>query len=352
MLTSLFQPMPPLMLGLDIGTNWVKALLLERKSDRCHILALALEPIGNNVLVDRRIKDFDALSTAVRRIQGALPIAVKEVAVAISGAAVLTKTIQMPKGRTDLQLESCIALAADSLIPYPLDEVCLDFEVVGGSANDTDTDDILLSVCHNTAVYSRIALLRELELEPRIFDIEGYALGNAVLHFAAGTNASQTCVCIGANQLQLTVIQNGQICCARELPFGCDSLVRDLSIAYQLTPELARYNLENGQLPSDWRRDLYPRFVADLQQHLGSILQLCNDCPKAVSPDSLLLCGGASRIPNLAADLAAVLDVPVLLFNPLAHMTSHLSTPIDQGLGAQFAIAAGLASRSFTPCHM
>lgn len=353
MLTSLFKPKPPLMLGLDIGTKYVKAILLEQKGNHCHIKALACEPILGDVFTDREIKDFDALNHAIKKVQHSIKVKVRDVAIAVSGTAVLTKVTQMPSGQSDIELEGQIELEADSLIPYPLDDVYLDFEVLGTSIIEPGKDDVLLSVSHKNMIDSRITLLRELELEPRIVDIEGYALGNSLIQFTEQpSDAELCCLCIGASQLQLTVIKDKQIRYAKELPFGTEHLIRDLSLVYNLEPEIASKQLESNQLPEHWQRDIYPQFLGNLQQQINRVLQLYQSATNDEPPKSLMLCGGAAKITNLVDDLASDLNLQIQLFNPLANMTSQVAMPITHTLGSQFAIAAGLASRSFTQCHI
>ncbi len=339
------------MLGLDIGTRYVKAILLEKKDDQLQVTALACEPILGDAFAEREVKDFDAVSNAIRKIKHNLKLKVKDVCVAVSGASVLTKVVQMTPDQSDLELEGQIELEADSLIPFPLEDVYLDFEPLGTITDGKD--DILLSVSHKNMLDSRITLLREVEFEPKVVDIEGYALGNALLHFGQfKDDKAHCCFCIGASQLQLTVIQDGKIAYSKELPFGVDNLIADLSILHGLDKQTAGQQLRSGQLPESWKFDTYPQFLGNLQQHINRALQLYTSATKSELPESLLFCGGGTAIDGLIEDLGTDLNKSITIFDPLTHLTFAENVDRTSIIGAQFIIAAGLACRSFNPCHI
>ncbi|WP_332460722.1 type IV pilus biogenesis protein PilM [Paraneptunicella aestuarii] len=353
MLNTLFQAKTPQMLGLDIGTRYVKALLLEKKGEQLHVNAMACEPILGDAFAEREIKDFDAVSNAIRKIKHNLKLKVKDVAVAVSGAAALTKVVQMPSGQTDLELEGQIELEADSLIPYPLEDVYLDFEVLGVNNSDSEKNDILLSVAHKNIVDSRITLLRELEFEPKVMDMEGYALGNSLVQFISGEPEKiHCCFCVGASQLQLTVIQGNRVIYSKEFPFGVDKLISDLCLLHGLDKITAAKQLHSNELPESWKFDTYPQFLGNLQQHINRALQLYQNASNAPLPEQLLLCGGASAIEGLVDDLSSDLGKSIKLFNPLDSMILSEDIKSSSLFGSQFAIAAGLAIRSLDPCHI
>lgn len=339
------------MLGLDIGTRYVKAILLENKGEQIEVVALACEPILGDAFAEREIKDFDAVSNAIRKIKHNLKTKIKDVSVAVSGAAVLTKVVHMAPDQTDLELEGQIELEADSLIPFPLEDVYLDFERLGTQTDGRD--DVLLSVAHKNMLNSRITLLREVEFEPKVVDIEGYALGNALLQFEPFTDdAAHCCFCIGASQLQLTVIHGGKITYSKELAFGVDNLISDLSILHAMDKQTAAQQLRSGQLPESWKSDTYPQFLGNLQQHINRALQLYNNATNEEIPNSLLLCGGGATIEGLVEDLAADLGARITLFDPLQNLIFAEGLDKSTFHGPQFVIAAGLACRSFNPCHI
>lgn len=354
MLKELFRKNVPQIIGLDIGTRFVKAVVLEKDGNQYKVQNFACEAISGNAFADREIKDFDAVSNALRKVKMSLKSKAKSVAVAVSGSSVITKTVFMEPDQTDFELEGQIEIEADSLIPYPLEEVYLDFEELGESQTHTGKVDVLLSAAHKNMVDGRITLLREVQFEPKVMDIEGYALGNALRLFYPPQEGNTVCINLGATQIQVCVLRGDQVIYSKEHSFGFDTLIQDLSVIHTLERQEAEQQLINGELPENWRQDTYPIFLSNLQQNIARAMQMYISTTHAERPETLLICGGGAAIEGLADDLANELAVNVEIFNPFANMQISEKAK-QQGfdtVGSQLAIAAGLASRSFDTCHI
>lgn len=355
MIKELFRKKAPQLIGLDIGTRYVKAVVLEKDSNGFKVVNAACEPIIGNAFAERDIKDFDAVSNAIKKVKLSLKSKTKTIAAAISGSSVLTKVVYMDPDQSDYELESQIEIEADSLIPYPLDEVYLDFEELGESQSHSGKVDVLLSAAHKDMIDSRMTLLREVDYEPKVIDIEGYALGNALQHFH-NTEGDERLVSvnIGATQLQVCVLQNDRIIYSKEHSFGFDNLINDLSLVLSIERQEAEQQLLEGELPSTWRTETYPIFLSNLSQHIARAMQMYISTTHAERPQSLLISGGGAVLENIAADLENELAVGIELFNPFADMQiseKAQKAGIDK-IAPQLAIAAGLASRSFDPWHI
>lgn len=341
------------LVGVDIGSRYVKAVLLSQKGKQHLIEALAVEPIFGDVFQEREIKDFDAVNHALKKLRKSLKIKNKDAVFAISGTTVLTKVIDMEQGLSDIELEAQIEVEADSLIPYPINEVYIDFEELGPNEKKAGRCNVLLSVAHKNIIENRSLLAREAEFELRVMDIEGYALGNAMIQFGGFDPEDITfCVCIGAAQLQLTVIHHKQVVMSRELPFGTDNLVNELAMAFGLSKTDAIKGLVTGDLPDTWQDLLYPQYLSALQMQLNRVLQLYVTTFNAEQPKRIHLCGGGVLLENLVTDLAMDMQLDIEIFDPLKHLDLTKEVTLNGLHGAQFAIAAGLAWRSFSPCHI
>ncbi|WJG11246.1 type IV pilus assembly protein PilM [Aliiglaciecola sp. LCG003] len=343
------------MIGLDIGTRFVKAVLFESDGGQIKVQSFACEQIIGNAFADREIKDFDAVGNALKKVKMAMKTKNKNVAVAISGSTVLTKIVYMDPDQQDFELEGQIEIEADSLIPYPLEEVYIDFEQIGESKTHTGKVDVLLSAAHKDMVDSRVTLLREIQFEPKVMDIEGYALGNALCSFAKQQNDEPIiCLNIGASLLQLCVVKDNQVIYSKEHSFGMDSLIQDLSIIHTLEKQETERQLLNGELPATWRQDTFPIFLANLNQHISRAMQMYISSTHSERPQAIMICGGGANIEEIATDLEHELAVSVSVFNPFAEMQiseKALQQGVDK-VAPQLAIAAGLAARSFAPCHI
>ncbi|WP_268408323.1 type IV pilus biogenesis protein PilM [Alteromonas sp. a30] len=349
MLKKLLQPKQKPLLGLDIGTRFVKAVLLNHSNGVFEITDAACEPILGEAFAEREVKDFDAISHCIKKVKHRLKLKNKEVSVAVSGTSVLTKKVYMLPNQTDAELEAQIELEADSLIPFPLEDVYIDFEKLGTQTDERD--DVLLSVAHKNMIDSRITLLRELEFEPKIIDIEGFALGNALQHFRQSTSGQAiACFNIGATQLQLTVIDENQEMHSKELPFGTDHLIKDICLFHGLDQNTAIQQLKDQTLPETWRNDAYPHFLGNLQQSFNKVMQLYTGSSHKDAPKTLLLSGGGTLIEGLVSDLSTDMNKQFEVFNPFTLLSKN-APHIDRQSGPIYAIAVGLACRSTQSCH-
>jgi type IV pilus assembly protein PilM len=343
------------MIGLDIGTRFIKAVILEKSDERYTLQAFACEPILGNAFAEREIKDFEAVSHALKKVKLALKSKNKLVAIAVSGSTVLNKIVYMDPGQTDHELESQIELEADSLIPYPLNEVYIDFEEINNSRITNNKVEVLLSAVHKELVDRRITLLGEVGYEAKTVDVESYALGAAVASFYS-SKAEETvcCINIGASHLQMCAVKNGEVIYTKDHNFGMDALIQDLTMLYSQERSQIEQQLTDGTLPEAWKQDAYPMFLANLQQNINRALQVYTSASAEARPSSLLICGGGSYLTSLPEDLTADLGIEVICFNPFTDMA--LAENINQGdleqLSGQLIIAAGLASRSFQPWHI
>ncbi|WP_100642819.1 type IV pilus assembly protein PilM [Alteromonas facilis] len=352
---SLFSRSAPPIIGLDIGTRFIKAVLLEQTGDTYTVAALACEPINGNAFAERELKDFDAVSQCLKKVKvGLNKKKVKDVAIAVAGASVLTKVVQMQPDQTDYELEGQIEIEADSLIPYPLEEVYLDFEELGPSKTHMDQVNVLLSAAHKDIVDSRVTLIREIPFEPKIIDIEGYAMANAVTAFYPPSEASTVCINIGASLLQVSVTRDGEVEYSKEHNFGTDALLQDICASMMLEREDAQNQLINGELPETWKQEILPIFASNLQQHINRAMQMYISATHANRPEKLVLSGGGAVIGELATLLEQDLGVAVEIFNPFSNMQFAKNIDVEKAMmiAPQMTIAAGLASRSFNPWHI
>ncbi|AXR05202.1 type IV pilus assembly protein PilM [Salinimonas sediminis] len=352
---SLLKKKLPLIVGLDIGTRQIKAVLIEKTGDTYTLQGFACESINKVAFNEREIRDYEAVSLALKKVQNTLKAKTKLAAIAVSGTSVISKVVHMEPDQTDFELEGQIEIEADSLIPYPLEEVYLDFEELGASKTHSGKVDVLLSAAHKDLVDSRITLVREVPLEPKVVDIEGNALGNALACFyPCPPDERVCCINIGASLLQVCVWENQQIVYSKEHNFGMGMLVQDISVIQMIERDEAERQLLSGTLPAGWQHETLPVFTANLVQQINRALQMYVSTTHAQRPTKLLLAGGGATLPPLTEALQLDLGIDIEIFNPFAEMvvSDKLDTQRLAQVSAQLAIAAGLASRSFDSWHI
>ncbi|MES2663524.1 MAG: type IV pilus assembly protein PilM, partial [Pseudomonadota bacterium] len=172
---GLFSRKSDRLLGIDISSTSVKLLELGRQGGRYCVEAYGVEPLPPDAVVEKNIADVDGVAEAITQLIQRCRPSIRTAAVAVAGSAVITKIIEMDASLTDLEMENQIRVEADQYIPYPLDEVSLDFEVIGLSDNSPDRVNVLLAASRTENVDSRVTALSLAGLTVRVVDVEAFA---------------------------------------------------------------------------------------------------------------------------------------------------------------------------------
>ncbi|WP_226665500.1 pilus assembly protein PilM [Microbulbifer aggregans] len=344
---------PKAMLGLDISSTSVKLLELSRSGDKYRVESYATEPLPPNAVVDKNINDIAATADAIRKVVRRSKTRLRQAAVAVSGSAVITKTLEMSADLSDDALEAAIALEADQYIPYPLDEVNLDFEVQGPSERGEGQVEVLLAACRTETVEQRVSALGEAELKAGVVDVEAYAIERAYSLLADQFPAQEQLVVavidIGATMSALSVMVDGRTVYTREQLFGGRQLTDEIQRRYGLSVEEATLAKRQGGsgLPDDYYPEVLEPFRDAVVQQVTRSLQFFYSSTSYSDVDYILLGGGVSAMEGLADLVAQKLNKPAMVANPFRDM-SVASRVNRQALASEapsLMIAAGLAMR-------
>jgi type IV pilus assembly protein PilM len=277
----------------------------------------------------------------------------KNAAVAVAGSAVITKTIEMDAGLCDDDMENQLKIEADQYIPYPLDEVAIDFEVQGTSSRNPERVNVLLAACRRENVEVREAALALAGLIARVVDVEAHALERSFELLANQSVVPREClvavVDIGASMTTLNVLHHGRIIYTREQLFGGRQLTEDIQRRYGLTFEQAGLAKKQGGLPDDYGHEVLQPFREALVQQVSRSLQFFFASGQYDAVDHILLAGGTASICGLDRLIQEQLGTPTQVANPFVDMT--LSAKVNAAALTSDApammIACGLALRSF-----
>lgn len=351
---QLFSRKAPPLLGLDISSTAVKLLELSRSGTRYRVESYAVEPLPPNAVVEKSITDPEAVGETIRRAVKRSGTRAKHAAVAVAGSAVITKVITMPAGLSDDEMESQIQLEADQYIPYPLEEVNLDFEVLGPSAKTPETVDVLLAASRSENVDVRVAALESAGLVAEIVDIEAFVMENAFQLIAEqlpdrGRDKTIAVVDIGATMTTFNVMHDLKSVYTREQVFGGKQLTEEIMRRYGLSYEEAGMAKKHGGLPDNYVPEVLDPFKEAMVQQVSRSLQFFFSSTQYNSVDHIVLAGGSASIIGIRDLMEAKIGTPVTIANPFANMT--LSSRIKpQSLSSDapaLMIACGLALRSF-----
>jgi type IV pilus assembly protein PilM len=279
--------------------------------------------------------------------------------VAVAGSAVITKVIEMDADMTDDERENQIRLEADQYIPYPMEEVSIDFEVQEPLENNPARVHVLLAASRNENVELRVDALEIGGLTAKAVDVEAYAIERAFALLSDSVSSGDfvsngiegivAIADIGATMATLSIVHNGKIIYTREQLFGSKQLTDEIQRHYGLSLEEAGQAKRQGGLPSDYETEVLHPFMDSVVQQVMRSLQFFFSSSSYNDVDHIVLAGGTASIVGLAALVQEKLEIPVTVANPFMNMA--LSPKVNSTAIANDApalmIACGLAMRSF-----
>jgi type IV pilus assembly protein PilM len=351
---SLLSRKKPVILGLDISSTSVKLLELEQDGENYIVKSLAVEPLPDNAVVEKNFQDVGAIGETIQKAVKRSGTKAKMAAVAVAGSAVITKIINMPANLSENELEQQIQLEADQYIPYPLEEINLDFEVIGPTANNPDSVDVLLAASRSENVENRTDALDIGGLKAKIVDVEAYTVENVAPLLTAqmedsGKDKIIAIIDIGATMTSLNVIENDNLIYTREQNFGGKQLTEEIMRRYGLAYEEAGRLKKSGGLPDNYIPEVLEPFKETIAQQVSRFLQFFYTSGQHNSVDLIALAGGCASIPAIDELVESQLGIKTVIANPFANMS--LSSKVNpQALSKDapsLMIACGLALRSF-----
>jgi type IV pilus assembly protein PilM len=310
-------------LGIDISSTTVKLLELSRQGGSYRVESYAVAHLPPEAVIEKNVNQVETVGALIRDLVARSKTRVKRIAAAVSGSAVIIKTVTMPDGLSDEELEAQLAVEADQYIPYPLEEVAIDFEVLAPAANNTVT--VLLVACHQQTIDARVDALEIAGLTVGIMDVEVLAMGRALALLEKqlpGENLrSVAMVDIGASMTTLSVFSDGESVYTREQFFGDKQLTDEIMNRYGLSFEEAGLAKKQQGLPEDYEQEVLQPFREALVQQVSRSLQFFLSSSEHASLDCIVLCGDVASISGLGELAQERLLTPVIIANPFADMT-------------------------------
>lgn len=310
-------------LGIDISSTTVKLLELSRQGGSYRVESYAVAHLPPEAVIEKNVNQVETVGALIRDLVARSKTRVKRIAAAVSGSAVIIKTVTMPDGLSDEELEAQLAVEADQYIPYPLEEVAIDFEVLAPAANNTVT--VLLVACHQQTIDARVDALEIAGLAVGIMDVEVLAMGRALALLEKqlpGENLrSVAMVDIGASMTTLSVFSDGESVYTREQFFGDKQLTDEIMNRYGLSFEEAGLAKKQQGLPEDYEQEVLQPFREALVQQVSRSLQFFLSSSEHASLDCIVLCGDVASISGLGELAQERLLTPVIIANPFADMT-------------------------------
>ncbi|OIP17632.1 MAG: pilus assembly protein PilM [Comamonadaceae bacterium CG_4_9_14_3_um_filter_60_33] len=355
-LRSLFSQQPAALVGLDIGASSVKLVELGRDKDNNLVLeACGVLPLASGCIKDGNIELFDEVADVVRSLIKMTGAKTKNVVMALPPSSVITKKIVLPGGMSDAELEMQVESEANQYIPFPLDEVSLDFCILGPSAGSQGDIDVLIAASRREKVQDLQGLAEAAGLKPVVVDVKSYASRLAASRLIADMPdlAADSIVAlfeVGSLTTSMQVIRNDEVLYDRDQAFGGAQLTQLIVLQYGFSYEEAETKKCRGELPADFEATVLKPFIESLVQEISRALQFFFTSTTHNKVDLVMLAGGSAALTNLTASVTKQSGFPCMIANPFKGM--HIVEGIGQKKllrdAPSYLTACGLALRRFS----
>ncbi|KTD23724.1 pilus assembly protein PilM [Legionella israelensis] len=350
---KLLKPKKKSILGIDVSSTSVKILEISGEAPNYQLNAYASELLPEKAVEANVIKDVDAVAGCIKRATSRAKFSTKLAAAAVPDSAVINKVIQINEGLNDEEMEELVVMEADKYIPYPIDEINIDFEILGPSAKNSTMLDVLIVASRAENVSNRAEVLTQAGLEAKIVDVESYAVERAVQLIAPdlpaeGVDKVIAVIDVGANYTHLFVLHGMKTVFSREEEFGARLLIESLAQRYEMTYEQALEAYMQNQLLEDYKETVLEPFQEMMLLQVKRTLQFFYSTSNHGFVDHILLAGGLARQEGLVDLIQQQLGVPTTIANPFKHMQlgKMLNSEVLNKEAPALLVACGLALRS------
>lgn len=347
----LFRKQKPVV-GLDIGSSAVKAVELKPAGKQYKVVAFGVEPLPSDAIVDGAIIDGATVADAIRRLFETHKIKTREVAASLAGNAVIVKKITLP-AMSDAELAASITWEAEQYIPFDIQDVTLDYQVLSRPAKGAvaGTMDVLLVAAKKETIADYTGVIAQAGRIPAIVDVDAFALQNAYEANYGQRDAIVTLLNVGASATTVNIVRGDQSLFTRDVPVGGNAYTEALQKDFQIPQESA--DLLKRGIPVDGLDPIQAeptmQMVTEaLLLEVQKTLDFFRGTSGADQIDLMLVTGGCAQIEGLVAALHERLGIPVEAFEPFKTIRfehEKFGLPSVADAMATSAVAVGLALR-------
>lgn len=356
-LDFLWAKTPPL-IGVDISASSVKMVELSESSKKgiYTVERYVIEFLPKDAITDGNINNLEVVSETMQRAWKRMGTRIRNISLALPAAAVITKKMLLSATLREEDLEYQVESEANQYIPFALEEVNLDFQVIGTAPDNPEELEVLLAASRKANVEDRVAAAQQAGLKTVIMDVEPYAAEVAFeqIRMQLPDAATDKCVAlidIGASVMNVNVLRNGESVYSRDQQVGGNQLTQQIQGVFGLSAEEAESAKRNGGLPDNYESDVLSPFRENVVTEIARALQFFFTSTQYHEVDYIVLSGGCAVLPGLDDAVATRTQVSTMVANPFALMTlsSRIKPRQLQADAPSLIIACGLAMRRFDP---
>lgn len=352
-IVSLVTPRRQLV-GLDIGSSAIKLVQLKESKGRYYLQKFGMKPLEPEVIVDGTVMDEGRVVSAIRELFDETNVKNKQVAISISGHAVIVKKISLPPMPDD-ELEGQVRLAAEQYIPFDINEVNIDFHVLPPDASGDGQSDmsVILVAAKKDKINELTELVKGAGLTPMVMDVDAFAIENMhAINYPMAQDETTALVNLGASVMNVNIVRGGVSVFTRDIPLGgnryTEAIQREMGLSYEEAETLKR-----GEQGSDRGGGSLSNVVDSVNAEVASEIARTVDYFKTSAAqadlDRVLICGGVAQAKGLVQQLGDRMQVPVEIANPFGEIDtsgSDLDGETLAEIAPMAAVGVGLALRA------
>lgn len=352
---SIFNPKVRSLIGLDISSSGVKMVELAGDGKSGYrVERYTTEVLPRDVVADGNIVSLEAAAESVRHAWKRLATSTRNVAIALPASHVITKKIIVGAGQREADLEIVVESEANQYIPFPLEEVNLDFQVIGPAPSSPDEIEVLIAASRKEKVEDRVAVAESAGLKPLVVDVDSYAALSAFELIErqlpeGGKGQVVALVDVGANVMSLTVLRDRLQLYSREQAFGGNQLTQEIARVFGMSFEDAETEKRRNNLPNTYESELLKPFVEGMALEVSRALQFFFTSTQFSKVDHVVLAGGCAILPAADEAVASRTQINTVIANPFADMVLSDRVRARSLLAdaPSLMVACGLALRRF-----
>lgn len=352
---EVLSPKAPPLIGVDISSSSIKIVeLAPVGKDGYRLERYVIESLPKETVTEGNIANLEAAGETLKRAWRRMGTNIKRIAMALPASAVITKKVIIPAAPREDDLEVQVESEANQYLPFALDEVNLDFQVLGQAPTGPEEVEILIAASRKEKVEDRVAVAQSAGLKPAVMDVESYAAQAAIELVEAQLPGKPeeriiAAVDIGATVMRIAMFKDGQSLYVREQQVGGNQLNQEIARHFNIDPDEAEREKRSGTLPDGYMLEVLQPFMENLSLEIARALQFFFTSTQYNKVDYIILGGGCAMLPGLDDIVATRTQVKTMIANPFAGM--QIASRVSQRLLIQDApsllVACGLALRRF-----
>ncbi len=325
-------------LGIDISSSSIKLAGLKKHQGKYILEAFSKVSLPAGAVVEKDIQNMPEVTQCLKKALSLSRVRQKNACVALADAQVMTKVVEIPNDISELEFEEHVFLQADKFVPYPLEEVAVDYQILNDNTH-SQTSKVFVAAVQKEILQKYSQVLEEAGLMPALIDMESFAMRKACNFAVQGFAQSNTTavIDIGSMSTQLIIYHDGLPAYFRSELFGSEFLIKNITTdAFALTDY--EQTLDSK---------LYEAFKQKALQHIKRALQFYNSSENSRTIEKLVLCGSAALMAGLDLLIGSEIKISLEVADPITKLTIGGKVPITELSHASGALmtAFGLALR-------